>query len=1191
MGQNIILRRFSEKMIREIADSKFILKNGKIYFEQGRVKDFNFKNGVISARVLGNSFYRVKIDFEGDGNFENEEDLDIDEHRPIVECNCPYQGHGCKHVVAVLYYLLSKLTVINKQKSRLFENYRFNDVVRFAKTAKLVMALDIIRNGDIKIKKESNKFRAIVKDCGEYSVQILASALGKKANFIERCSCEVGITFDPCEHILATRIEILKKEHPSDLPNDFEERARENLEKETYDEFINKLEAKGYFEKRKKYKLFYGIEEIGDGIRLYVERSEVLKNGRLGKMSPITKRFVKNNYNKFNEEERRLFDLMFSRLNDDFYYNEENSRLLKHNFDGPGDSELLTYLREVYAKNPEAFINVEIPREKAMLELSFVDKKSGVNKRNSYLFQLKAKLGDRVFNLGNRKSRTIGKNFIWAYSAPETGGKGILIEIECSQPRIVHELLKLNEKELSNSSLVRLIEEQYMKLSALGNMRLPKIYQPEDVYMVPRPRLFLRDYGPVFCIELRFLYGDKEALSRNSYDVVFKNKEGKILKIKRNKDEEFKIVSELLEYSEQNGDVFLPKGDPLVWLSDCAQKLIMRGYEIYGSDSLLNFKIAPEKPELKLEVRSGIDWFDIKTELSYGKERVGIDVLRDAMLKHERFIRLSDGRIGIIPQKWLTRLGCVLGFLRKGESEESLRASHTQIQIIEALSEVANKSDVDENYKIACEKFKRFKGIKEMPLPKQLKGVMRDYQKAGYNWLHFLKEFSFGGCLADDMGLGKTVQILALLLYENENSKDKKISLVVVPTSLIFNWIREVEKFCPSLTVYVHHGMERLKNWKDINKKGADLILTTYGTLRNDIEFLKEREFHYIILDESQQIKNPLAKSTQSAQQLNGKFRLVLTGTPVENNYLELWSQFSFLNPGLLGTMEYFKDAFIKSMDGEKKSERAVSLRNIINPFLLMRKKENVASELPDKQITTLYCEMDGEQRGMYEIWREKFKNEIKDSITKRGFVRSRFKILEGLLRLRQICNHPMLVNESYMGESEKFNLVLEQIKEVVEEGHKVLVFSSFVGMLKLLRDGLDKEGVECCYLDGQTKNRKDVVDKFQNDGKIKAFLISIKAGGVGLNLTAADYVFIVDPWWNPAVEMQAIDRAHRIGQDKKVFVYKAITKDSVEEKILELQESKLKMVKDVIVSEEGIFKQLTPSDINYFFETREKEF
>lgn len=639
----------------------------------------------------------------------------------------------------------------------------------------------------------------------------------------------------------------------------------------------------------------------------------------------------------------------------------------------------------------------------------------------------------------------------------------------------------------------------------------------------------------------------------------------------------------LAHHTTESGDLLVPTIDPYLWLADVSNDLIAKGYEIYGKSELVNNKISLEEPKLKLEVSSGIDWFDLKGGVSFGKESVSFAQIISSINNNERFIKLSDGRRGVIPKKWLEKLSGIAGLLEQDKENETVRASRSQIAIIEALLDISEMSKVDEKFKEIRDKFSGFKEIKHVPLPKELKGELRPYQKAGYDWLHFLKDFGFGGCLADEMGLGKTVQVLSLLLYEKEHNV-KVPSLVIVPASLVFNWVNEIRKFTPSLNVYVHHGLERVRDSTKIWEKNADIILTTYATLRNDIDMFKDKDFHYVILDEAQSIKNPLSKTAKEIYKLKAKHKLTMTGTPIENNSFELWSQFAFLNPGLLGNIKYFKETFVKSIEKEKDEHKMNVLKNIINPFLLMRKKEMVAKELPEKQIFISYCEMEPEQREIYKAWKFKIKKEIEDAINAGGFMKSRFKILQGLIKLRQICNHPVLVDKRYTGGSGKLNMLMEQIEEVIAGGHKVLVFSSFVKMLHVLRNEFERKGIKFSYLDGSTTNRKAVVEQFQTDSSISAFLISLKAGGLGLNLTEADYVFIVDPWWNPAAEMQAMDRTHRIGQNKNIFVYKTITKDSIEEKILQLQESKLNLVKNVIAVDEDIFKKLSREDIEKLF-------
>jgi len=396
------------------------------------------------------------------------------------------------------------------------------------------------------------------------------------------------------------------------------------------------------------------------------------------------------------------------------------------------------------------------------------------------------------------------------------------------------------------------------------------------------------------------------------------------------------------------------------------------------------------------------------------------------------------------------------------------------------------------------------------------------------------------------------------------------------------NWQRESERFTPGLRFLEYMGNFRQKDTSIF--KDYDIILTTYGTMLRDVELLREYRFHYAILDESQSIKNPLAQSAKASRLLSADHRLVMTGTPVENNTFELWSQFAFLNPGLLGSMDYFKREFATPIESRASEETANLLRRLVFPFILRRTKEQVAPELPPRTERILYTDLEPAQRKLYAHTRDRYRAELLGMIETSGMNDARMKILEGLLRLRQICIHPRLVEPAYHGESAKFVMLFETLETLNAEGHKALIFSQFVETLRLVRSELEARGLAYTYLDGKTQDRQARVDEFQNNPSIPFFLISLKAGGVGLNLTAADYVIHLDPWWNPAVEMQAADRAHRIGQDKPVFVYKFIARDTVEEKILQLQERKKELVEQLISAEGSFFKSITADDVKVLF-------
>ena len=458
------------------------------------------------------------------------------------------------------------------------------------------------------------------------------------------------------------------------------------------------------------------------------------------------------------------------------------------------------------------------------------------------------------------------------------------------------------------------------------------------------------------------------------------------------------------------------------------------------------------------------------------------------------------------------------------------------------------------------------------------------YQTAGFQWLSYLNDVSWGGILADDMGLGKTIQALTMLHYYKASTGNLK-AIVICPTTLIYNWKNEVGKFTPELTWHIHHGSMRSRSAEDLQK--SNIIITTYGTLRSDIQLLLKINFDYVVLDESQAIKNPSSKVTKAACLLNAKNRLCMSGTPLQNNTFDIFAQMNFLNPGLLGSMEFFRNEFATPIDKFGEPEQKDHLRKLLYPFILRRTKEQVAKDLPDKTETILFCEMEKEQRDIYEAYRDSYRSKILGEIDQQGIGKSQLTILQGLMKLRQICDSPAILNEEdkYPNHSIKLDELTREITENIGE-HKALIFSQFLGMLALIRKKLTEDGIPFEYFDGSTSavDREKAIQNFQNNDECRVFLISLKAGGVGLNLTAADYVYIVDPWWNPAVEQQAIDRTHRIGQTKNIFAYRMICIDTIEDKILQLQERKRKLASELIADDATFVKALSKADVEYLF-------
>ncbi|CAM4095902.1 Helicase conserved C-terminal domain-containing protein [Pedobacter westerhofensis] len=611
----------------------------------------------------------------------------------------------------------------------------------------------------------------------------------------------------------------------------------------------------------------------------------------------------------------------------------------------------------------------------------------------------------------------------------------------------------------------------------------------------------------------------------------------------------------------------------LNWVNEHIDQLKEKGYTIEQSTSNKKFLFASSK--IDFEIKEDNDWFDINAIVYFGIHPVPFISLKQHILHKKREFTLPDGTIAIIPEKWFSQYGSLFSLSDGGKSLK-LKKHH-----IGLINDLAGDGIANITLQRKLQKLNDFENITDTQMPVNFKGELRSYQKAGYNWFSFLREYNFGGCLADDMGLGKTIQTLAMLQKlkeEDEANNTHSTSLIVMPTSLIYNWLNEAKKFTPRLKILAHTGSNRNKDVSHFIK--YDIVITTYGITRVDVNEIQDFYFNYIILDESQNIKNPSSKSFKAVRLLKSRHKLVLSGTPVENSVGDLWTQLTFLNPGLLGTQAFFNEEYVQAIEKRKDEDKAKKLQAIIKPFVLRRTKEQVAEELPAKTEQIFYCDMSEDQALYYEKTKSAYRNDLLSSMDDGTYAKKQVQLLQGLTALRQLANHPRMIDEKYTSDSGKFENVIHTLDNVLKGGHKVLIFSQFVKHLQIFRQHLETEEIPFAYLDGATKNRGEIVAEFQENKELKVFLISIKAGGVGLNLTQADYVFILDPWWNPAVEQQAIDRSHRIGQEKKVFIYKFIAKDTVEEKILALQNRKKRLASSLITTEESFFKSLSKEDI-----------
>ncbi|MBC7894455.1 MAG: DEAD/DEAH box helicase, partial [Cytophagaceae bacterium] len=609
-----------------------------------------------------------------------------------------------------------------------------------------------------------------------------------------------------------------------------------------------------------------------------------------------------------------------------------------------------------------------------------------------------------------------------------------------------------------------------------------------------------------------------------------------------------------------------------------------RAMRILGRDGWrlsVEGKLLRDTGEVDLRLSTGIDWFELDGEVTFGEQRAGLPELLAAVRRGDHRVNLPDGSLGLMTDELFDRLTVLTatGTAASGR----VRYRRAQAGILDALLESMPAVRVDEAFERVRTALQRFDGIVPADAPPGFTGVLREYQREGLGWLHFLREFGFGGCLADDMGLGKTVQALALL--ESRRLEQPGPSLVVVPSSLVFNWEQEARRFAPGIRVHVHAGPARRRALARVSE--YDLMITTYGTLRRDAAELMSIEFDYVILDEAQAIKNPDTDAAKAARLLRARHRLAMSGTPIENRLGELWSLLEFLNPGMLGSAAGFArmTRALDETDTEavlRSAEYREMLARAVRPYVLRRTKEFVARDLPDKVEQTLYVDLGPTERKRYDELRDHYRTALFERVDGEGMPASRVHVLEALLRLRQAACHPGLMAPELSNQSSSKLEVLEShVREAVEEGHKVLVFSQFTSFLAIVRRSLDAAGIVYEYLDGKTRDREARVTRFQEDPHCPVFLISLKAGGLGLNLTAADYVFLLDPWWNPAVESQAIDRAHRIGQSRAVFATRLIARDTVEEKVLLLQASKRDLAEAIIRADTGPISSLTREDLD----------
>jgi len=1226
----VLLNKAFEKYINSYTSQKT-----RDRMNDSSVKEFNMTENEIVAKVKGTKIYSVEIIY-------NEEKV------KSSSCTCPFDmGPVCKHVVNVLAYAdieYSKTieiqeielveeksedaSIVGHETDYVIEDFKFSNLTNtFILENSLGFANDTKRGYfdlnvlDLKINQgsfsDSYYFHKSVPIHIKYVNETLTLS----------CSCKLGKR-KMCEHQTQLLYNIKDRK---ELLVFFDEDVRNEMIRVKAKEYglENEHSLDTYFKlefKRGELEITSKIKEI---IPINDQSKEVLKKHLL----PIPTKF---NLSKQVEKEakmimvlgqHRYYDYIYIELIEvkltkdgqiknpltvqnpiDFVWKSENkdeikfySGLVKFQNTTVRNSSstdiealkavVLNPLKiDAYYHNPSVSDTIKstsvIPIEMKTLDVDLI---LNVNKKNNF-YEISGyiEILDKTYEIRDLKLKynyfiLIGKT-MYLLDNPNYS-RVIQFFKNNNQTILIHEskfeefqesiLVNLESKIKINYSYLKPATKKQIKDFGIENTKTKMIY--------------LSDSDEFVIISPVVKYGAIEVPVLSKKQIYGADAKGNAFLIERDDKLEDRFISILLrqhpyfedqleqDYFYIHKQEFLEQG----WFFDVFESWRDEGITILGFSNLKNNKYNQHKASISVSVSSGLDWFDTAIKLSFGGQEVTLKQLQKSVKNRSKFIELGDGTLGLLPEEWIEKFA---GYFRAGEvDKDRIRTSKMNFsEVSEMYEEDVMTQEVKDQLAVYHQKIAAFQSIKSIDVPKELNATLRDYQKEGLNWLNFLDEFEFGGCLADDMGLGKTIQIIAFILSQREKGR-KNTNLIVVPTSLIFNWQVEVAKFAPSIKIHTIYGADRLKSAADFDQ--YELILTSYGTLLSDIRYLKEYSFNYIFLDESQAIKNPESQRYKSVRLLKSRNKIVLTGTPIENNTFDLYGQFSFACPGLLGTKQSFQDYYSAPIDKFKDSHRAVELQKKINPFLLRRTKAQVAKELPDKTEMVIYCEMGEDQRKVYDAYKDEFRNFLQASKKEKKHMDTMY-MLAGLTKLRQICNSPALINdqEYYGNASAKIEVLMEEITSKAPY-HKMIVFSQFVSMLDLIKVELEKQKIPFEYLTGKTKNRQVKVDEFQSNSEIRVFLISLKAGGTGLNLTEADYVYLVDPWWNPAVENQAIDRCYRIGQKKNVVAVRLICPDTIEEKIMKLQESKKELVNDLIKTDASVLKSLSKEDLMGFFE------
>lgn len=719
-----------------------------------------------------------------------------------------------------------------------------------------------------------------------------------------------------------------------------------------------------------------------------------------------------------------------------------------------------------------------------------------------------------------------------------------------------------------------------------------QLFPQQAVETLPVNRVLLSELNNAFLMLTPQWSYDGFLMEGNFTPEVSITKNGETYLVHRNKEAEQQFTH-LLEgmhanfRKQLNGYFYLSfeEAQKKQWFLKVYHQLLEQNIEVIGMDMLQHFRYSSHKIATEINIIKEEEHVLIMhMSVSFGEEAIPLEELQKILLASQRTVMLKDGALGVLSDEWLQEYGTILkhGKIKKKEIHVSKWLAFSDEN--KPGQQSALPPVIKEDWRVLWKRWQQEPDIL-FPVPAAVNATLRPYQQKGYEWMQLMAEAGAGACLADDMGLGKTLQTICFLAYRSELDPQSQ-HLIVCPSSLIYNWQSELQKFAPGIRTLVYHGADR--RLKDITEGSYQVIITSYGTTRSDIEELCQLRFGAVVLDESHHIKNPAAQITKAVARIPAITRVALSGTPVMNNTFDLYAQLDFLLPGIFGSREFFKREYADAIDRDQDQAKLNTLQKLTAPFILRRTKSQVARDLPEKTEMVLWCEMGTAQKALYDQIRDSIRSSLFLNIQNEGLSKSKLAVLQGMLKLRQLCNSPLLLpqEEQHCEDSVKSELLLEELTTNLKD-HKVLVFSQFTSMLDLLAAACRERNIAHYHFDGQTPpaQRAAMVENFQQEGnKVNVFLISLKAGNAGLNLTAADYVFLFDPWWNTAVQQQAIDRTHRIGQTKNIFAYKMICKDTIEEKIIQLQQRKKQLAEVLVTADEGFVKALTEDDIQFLF-------